>query len=67
MKIRHLIAGVFLLLELPILLPFVVGAVLTGLFYGVQMAGERARALLASHHRQASRERLRSLVRPAVS
>jgi len=64
MRLRHLIAAIFLLLELPVVLPLAAGALVCGLLYGLTRSVEHARALLRGRRGAARRLRLAAGVRP---
>lgn len=64
MKMRYLSSAAFLLLEVPILLPILAGAVIGGLLCGLQVAGERTRERLVGRHSPTPQPQTR--VRPAA-
>jgi hypothetical protein len=46
MKLRHLFAGLLLILELPVVLPLAAGTLVTGLLYGVATLCAQARRIV---------------------
>lgn len=67
MKMRHLLAIVLTLAELPLLAPFLVGALLTGVLRGGGLALARAARLLGAHrHRRALGAEAARHPRPAL-
>lgn len=66
MKIRYLFAGLFVILELPVLLPLAAAALVTGAAYGIAALCSQARRIHLPLRRSLRRARDERVARPAL-
>lgn len=66
MKIRYLFAGLFLILELPVLLPLAAGAFVAGAVYGVAALCSQARRIDVPVRRSLRKARDERAARPVL-
>ncbi len=66
MKIRYLFAGLFLILELPVLLPLAAGALVAAAVYGIAALCSHARRLHVPVRRSLRKAHDERVARPAL-